>query len=49
MLGPKLTYDAIGIDAIARVLRKVKKEGMRSFGHSYKKSIEGPASLAAHV
>jgi hypothetical protein len=30
-----------GIDAIARVLKRAKKEGLRSFGHSYKKSIEG--------
>jgi hypothetical protein len=34
---------------MARVLRKVKKEGMRPFGHSYRRSIEGGASLAAHV
>jgi len=47
--GPPLEDLDKGIDAIARVLRKVKKEGMHSFGHSYKKSIEGPASLAAHV
>ena len=40
---------AIGIDAIARVLRKAKKEGMRSFGHSYRKSIDGQPGLAAHV
>jgi hypothetical protein len=40
---------AIGIDAITRVLHKAKKEGMRSFGHSYRKSIEGRASLAKHI
>ena len=39
----------IGINAIARMLRRVKKEGMRSFGHSYRRSIEGVTSLAAHV
>jgi aspartate/methionine/tyrosine aminotransferase len=39
----------IGIDAMERVLRKVKKEGMRSFGHSYRRSIERAASLGAHV
>jgi hypothetical protein len=38
-----------GIDAMARVLRKAKKEGMRSFGHSYRRSIEGPASLGTQV
>jgi hypothetical protein len=30
-----------GVDAIARVLKRAKKEGLKSFGHSYKKSIEG--------
>jgi len=47
--GPPLEDLDKGIDAIARVLRKAKKEGMRSFGHSYKKSIEGRAGLTAHV
>jgi len=40
---------ALGIDAIDRVLRKAKDDGMHSFGHSYKKSVDGPASLGAHV
>lgn len=39
----------IGLDAMSRVLRKVKKEGLRSFGHSYRRSIDDPASLAARV
>ena len=30
-----------GLDAIGRVLSKARKEGMDSFGHSYKKSVEG--------
>jgi len=47
--GPPLEDLDRGIDAIARVLRKAKKEGMRSFGHSYRKSIEGRAGLIAHV
>ncbi|KAH9060111.1 pyridoxal phosphate-dependent transferase [Lactarius vividus] len=47
--GPPLEDLDKGIDAIARVLRKAKKEGMRSFGHSYRKSIDGPASLTSHV
>ena len=32
----------IGLDAMQRVLRKVRKEGGKSFGHSYKKSIDSP-------
>ncbi|KAH9011613.1 pyridoxal phosphate-dependent transferase [Lactarius pseudohatsudake] len=47
--GPPLEDLDKGIDAIARVLRKAKKEGMRSFGHSYRRSIDGPASLTSHV
>ena len=30
---------------MARVLKKAKKEGAHSFGHSYKKSIEGVHQL----
>lgn len=29
-----------GIDAIANVLKKAKKDGMQDFGHSYKKSVD---------
>jgi aspartate/methionine/tyrosine aminotransferase len=47
--GPPLEDLDKGIDAITRVLHKAKKEGMRSFGHSYRKSIEGRASLAKHI
>jgi len=47
--GPPLEDLDKGIDAMERVLHKVKKEGMHSFGHSYRKSIDGPASLATHV
>lgn len=45
--GPPLEDLDKGIDAIERVLRKVKKEGTRSLGHSYRKSIDG--SLTARV
>lgn len=41
--GPPLDDLDRGIDAMARVLKKAKKEGMRAFGHSYKKSIDEPA------
>jgi len=37
--GPPMEDLEKGLDAITRVLKKVKKEGMRAFGHSYKKSI----------
>ncbi|THH19479.1 hypothetical protein EW146_g1708 [Bondarzewia mesenterica] len=47
--GPPIEDLDKGLDAIGRVLRKAKKEGMRSFGHSYKKSIESIASLDDHV
>jgi len=40
--GPPLEDLDKGIDAMARVLKKAKKEGMRAFGHSYKKSIDEP-------
>jgi hypothetical protein len=32
----------IGLDAMGRVLRKVRKEGMKGIGHSYRKSITSP-------
>ncbi|KAI0053903.1 aminotransferase [Auriscalpium vulgare] len=47
--GPPMEDLDRGLDAIARVLRKAKKEGMRTFGHSYKKSIESAANLDSHV
>jgi len=47
--GPPLEDLDKGLDAIARVLRKVKKEGMRSFGHSYRRSIDVPVNLAVPV
>ncbi|KAA1469373.1 PLP-dependent transferase [Dentipellis sp. KUC8613] len=47
--GPPIEDLDKGLDAIGRVLRKVKKEGGRAFGHSYKKSIESVASLDGHV
>lgn len=42
-------WDYTGLDAIGRVLRKAKKEGMRTFGHSYKKSESDIAGLSDHV
>ncbi|TCD70966.1 hypothetical protein EIP91_000873 [Steccherinum ochraceum] len=39
--GPPLADLDKGLDAMGRVLRKAKKEGLRDFGHSYKKSIDG--------
>ncbi|KAI5119956.1 hypothetical protein M0805_002145 [Coniferiporia weirii] len=38
--GPPLEDLDMGLDAIDRVLKRAKREGMRAFGHSYKKSIE---------
>lgn len=39
--GPPIEELDKGIDAIARVLQRAKKEGLKSFGHSYRKSIDG--------
>ncbi|KAJ6531282.1 aminotransferase [Mycena capillaripes] len=39
--GPPLEDLDKGLDAFARVLKKARKEGMRVFGHTYKKSIDG--------
>jgi hypothetical protein len=33
----------LGLDAMGRVLKKAKKEGMKAFGHSYRKSLDGAA------
>jgi len=42
--GPPMADLDKGLDAITRLLRKVRKDGVRSFGHGYKKSLdEGPA------
>jgi len=46
--GPPLADLDRGIDAITRVLHKVRNHGMHSFGHSYRKSIEGLPSTV-HV
>uniref|UniRef100_A0A0W0FPW7 Aminotransferase class I/classII large domain-containing protein n=1 Tax=Moniliophthora roreri TaxID=221103 RepID=A0A0W0FPW7_MONRR len=42
--GPPLEDLDKGLDAMARVLKKAKKEGMKGFGHSYKKSLDGSDS-----
>ncbi|KAI0345290.1 aminotransferase [Trametopsis cervina] len=48
--GPPIESLDKGIDAIARVLKRAKKEGLHAFGHSYKKSMDGSgASLEHHV
>ena len=47
--GPPLEDLDKGLDAIARVLKKAKKEGGHAFGHSYKKSIEGSHQLDKFV
>ncbi|KAI0691366.1 pyridoxal phosphate-dependent transferase [Cytidiella melzeri] len=39
--GPPIKVLNMGVDAIARVLKRAKKEGMHAFGHSYKKSLGG--------
>jgi len=39
--GPPLADLDKGLDAIGRVLQRAKKEGLKNFGHSYKRSIEG--------
>lgn len=33
-----LTRLVAGLDAIGRVLKRAKKEGMKGFGHNYRKS-----------
>ncbi|KAJ3530042.1 hypothetical protein NM688_g7768 [Phlebia brevispora] len=38
--GPPIEELDQGIDAIARVLNRAKKEGMQVFGHNYKKSLD---------
>jgi len=39
--GPPLKDLDMGLDAIERVLKRVKYEGMRHIGHSYRRSIDG--------
>lgn len=42
--GPPLEDLDKGLDAIERVLRKARKEGVRGFGHGYKKSLDGTSA-----
>ncbi|KAK0496845.1 pyridoxal phosphate-dependent transferase [Armillaria luteobubalina] len=42
--GPPIEDLDKGLDAMARVLKKARKEGMHAFGHSYKKSIDDRSS-----
>ncbi|KAF7337977.1 hypothetical protein MVEN_02021300 [Mycena venus] len=44
--GPPMEDLDKGMDAFARVLKKARKEGMRVFGHSYKKSLDGSDPLS---
>ena len=46
--GPPLESLDKGIDAMARVLKRAKRDGMQSFGHSYKKSMDGSGSGLTH-
>jgi len=39
--GPPMADLDKGIDAIARVLKRAKQDGLDSFGHSYKKAVAG--------
>jgi len=47
--GPPLEDLDKGLDAMERVLRKVRKEGLRGFGHSYKPSLSSPTELTGHA
>ncbi|KZT26633.1 PLP-dependent transferase [Neolentinus lepideus HHB14362 ss-1] len=42
--GPPLETLDKGLDAMERILRRVRKEGTRNFGHNYKKSHDGFAT-----
>ncbi|KII88115.1 hypothetical protein PLICRDRAFT_110452 [Plicaturopsis crispa FD-325 SS-3] len=44
--GPPLEDLDKGLDAIGRVLKTVRHEGMRKFGHGYKKSIDSTFSAS---
>ncbi|KAI0811021.1 aminotransferase [Irpex lacteus] len=46
--GPPIDVLDKGVDAIARVLKRAKKEGMHGFGHSYAKSLDGTGSGLEH-
>ena len=39
--GPPMEDLDKGLDAIDRILKRAKREGMRAFGHSYRLSIDG--------
>ncbi|KAF9649014.1 PLP-dependent transferase [Thelephora ganbajun] len=39
--GPPIEDLDKGLDAIGRLLKRVKKEGVKGFGHGYKKSLDG--------
>lgn len=46
--GPPMEDLKKGLDAIGKVLRTARKEGMKPFGHSYKKSID-KTSAGHHI
>lgn len=46
--GPPIESLDMGIDAMARVLKRAKKD-LHSMGHSYKKSLDGGSSLHHHI
>jgi hypothetical protein len=38
-----------GLDAMERIVRKARKDGVHTFGHSYRKSIDSIASMDDHI
>jgi len=47
--GPPMEDLEKGLDAMAKVLRKARKEGMKLIGHSYKKSLEESPSVSNQI
>ena len=42
--GPPLADLDMGLDAIGRLLRRVRKEGLKEVGHGYKESLDAAPS-----
>ncbi|CAK5265317.1 unnamed protein product [Mycena citricolor] len=47
--GPPLKDLDMGLDAFERVLKKARKEGMKAFGHDYRKSVDETAEVAPAI
>ncbi|KAJ7578408.1 pyridoxal phosphate-dependent transferase [Mycena floridula] len=47
--GPPVEDLDKGLDAMGRVLKKARQEGMKTFGHSYKTSIDGHTSAGETI